>query len=61
MARVGREIRGFFSGMVRGLSDGGEGTKILTFLLRPRLVWKGSLALYSNVRRNLHRVSYQSS
>jgi hypothetical protein len=30
--------RGFFSGMVRGVSDPREGSKMLTFLFRSRLV-----------------------
>ena len=32
------EEPGFFSGMVKGVSDPCEGSKILTFLFRPRLV-----------------------
>jgi hypothetical protein len=35
---IGRGIRGFFSGMVRGVSDPREGSKILIFLFRSRLV-----------------------
>jgi hypothetical protein len=35
---IGRGIRGFFSGMLRGVSNTREGSKILTFLFRPRLV-----------------------
>ena len=31
-------MRGFFSGIVRGMSNAHEGSKILTFLFRPRLV-----------------------
>ena len=40
--------RGFFSGMVRGVSDPREGTKILTFLFRPRLVCSPLLHLRSS-------------
>ena len=32
---IGREMRGFFSGMLRGVSDPPEGSKFLTFLFRP--------------------------
>jgi len=35
---IGRGIRGFSSGMVRGVSNACEGSKILTFLFRTRLV-----------------------
>jgi len=35
---IGRGIRGFFNGMLRGVSNPCEGQKILTFLYRPRLV-----------------------
>ncbi len=41
LGNLGRErqrSRGFFSGMVRGVSDPREGSKILTFLFRPQLV-----------------------
>jgi hypothetical protein len=33
-----QRIRGSFSGMIWGVSNTPEGSKILTFLLRPRLV-----------------------
>jgi hypothetical protein len=33
--RVGRGMRGFFSAMVRGVSDPREGSEILTLLFRP--------------------------
>jgi hypothetical protein len=32
--------RAFFSGMLRGVSDSREGSEVLTFLLRPRLVYR---------------------
>jgi hypothetical protein len=35
---IGRGMRGFFRGMVRGVSNPRKGSKILTFLYRPRLV-----------------------
>jgi hypothetical protein len=35
---IGRGMRGFFSGMVRGVSDPCEGSKILFVLFEPRLV-----------------------
>jgi hypothetical protein len=37
--------RQFFSGMVRGVSDACEGSKILTFLFRPPLVCSSLLDL----------------
>ena len=37
--------RGFFSGMVRGVSNPCEGSKMLTFLYRPRLVCSSLLHL----------------
>ena len=44
---IGRGTRGLFSGMVRGVSDPGEGSKILSFLYRPRLVCNSLLHLRS--------------
>ena len=38
----------FFSGMVRGVSNPREGSKILTFLFRPRLVCSSLLHLRSS-------------
>jgi hypothetical protein len=35
---VGRGIMGFFNGILRGVSNAREGSKILTLLFRPRLV-----------------------
>jgi hypothetical protein len=35
--------RAFFSGMVRGVSDACEGSEILSFLFRPRLVCRSLL------------------
>ena len=37
--------RGFFSGMLRGVSNPREASKILSFLLRPRLVCSSLLHL----------------
>ena len=48
MARVGRGIRGFFSGMLRGVSNPGEGSEILSFLFRSRLVYSSLLHLRSS-------------
>jgi hypothetical protein len=50
MERLGRDRqrnRGFFSGMLRGESNAWEGSKILTFLFRPRLVCSSLLHLRS--------------
>ena len=40
--------RQFFSGMARGVSDACEGSKILTFLFRPRPVCSSLLHLLSS-------------
>jgi hypothetical protein len=48
VARVGRGIRGFFSGMLRGVSNPGEGSEILSFLFRSRLVYSSLLHLRSS-------------
>jgi hypothetical protein len=42
---IGRVMRGFFSGMVRGVSNPREGSEILTFLFGPRLVCSSLLHL----------------
>ena len=42
---LGRGMRGFFSGMLRGVSNPREASKILSFLLRPRLVCSSLLHL----------------
>jgi hypothetical protein len=44
---IGRGRRGFFSGMVRGVSHPHEGSKILTFLFRSPLVCSSLLYLRS--------------
>jgi hypothetical protein len=49
---IGRGIRGFFSGMVRGVSNAREGAKILSFLFRPRLVCSSLLHLLSSWKAN---------
>jgi hypothetical protein len=41
---------GFFCDLVRGVSNAREGSKILTFLLRPRLVCNSLLHLRSSWR-----------
>jgi hypothetical protein len=40
--------RGYFSGMLRGVSDAREGLKILTFLFRSRLVYSSLQHLLSS-------------
>jgi hypothetical protein len=45
---IGRGMRGFFSGMVRGMSKPREASKIRTFLFRPRLVCSPLLHLQSS-------------
>jgi hypothetical protein len=42
---IGRGMRGFFSGMVRVVSNPREGSKILSFLYRPRRVCSSLLHL----------------
>jgi len=44
--------RGFFSGMVRGVSDPREGSKNLTFLSQPRMVCSSVLHLRSSWKAN---------
>jgi hypothetical protein len=44
--------REFFSAMVRGVSSPREGSKILTFLFRPRLVCSSLLLLRSSWKVN---------
>jgi len=60
MEHLGRDRqrnRGFFSGLVRGVSNPREGSKILTFLFRSRMVcssllrsWKVNIANNSALR-----------
>jgi hypothetical protein len=55
--RVRQRKRGFFSGILRAVSNAREGSKILSFLYRPRLVcssllnlrcsWKGCSARFA--------------
>ena len=45
---IGRGIRGFFSGMLRGVSNACEGSKILFVLYRFRLVCSSLLHLLSS-------------
>jgi hypothetical protein len=47
---IGRGMRGFFSGMVRGVSNAREASKIRTFLFRPRLVCSSLLHLQSSLK-----------
>ena len=49
---IGRGMRGFSSGMVRGVSNPREGPKILTFLFRPRLMCSSLLHLLSSWKVN---------
>jgi hypothetical protein len=44
--------QGYFSGMVRGVSNPREGPKILTFLFRPRMVCSWLLHLRSSQKVN---------
>ena len=44
--------RGFFGGIVRGVSNACEGSKILSFLFRPRLVCSSLLHLRSSWKVN---------
>ena len=37
---IGRGIKGFFSGMLRGVSNACRGAKILTFLFRSRRMYR---------------------
>jgi hypothetical protein len=46
---IGRGMRGFFSGLVRGVSKPREDSKILTYLFRPRVAWCSLLPLRSSV------------
>jgi hypothetical protein len=45
---IGRGMKGFFSGILRGVSNAREGSKILIFLLRPRVVCSSLLHLRSS-------------
>jgi hypothetical protein len=45
---IGRGIGSFFSGMLRGVSNACEGSKILTYLFRTRLVCSSLLHLRSS-------------
>jgi hypothetical protein len=49
---IGRGMRGFFSGMIRGVSNPREGWKILTFLFRPRVVRSSLLHLRNSCKVN---------
>jgi hypothetical protein len=49
---IGRGMRGLFSGMVRGVSSPREGSKILSFLFRTRLVCYSLLLLRSTWNRH---------
>jgi hypothetical protein len=44
----GQRNRGLFSGMLRGVSDPREGSKVLTFLFRSRRVYNSLLHLLSS-------------
>ena len=45
-------MRGYFSGMLRGVSNPREGSKILSVLFRPRLVCSSFLHLRSSWKGN---------
>ena len=49
---IGRVMRGVFSGMLRGVSNPREGSKIITFLYRPRLVCSSFLNLLCSWKDN---------
>jgi hypothetical protein len=49
---IGRGMRGFFSVLVRDVSSPREGSKILSFLLRPRMVCSSLLRLGSSWKEN---------
>jgi hypothetical protein len=50
-------MRGFFSGMVKGVSNAREGSKILTFLFRPRLVCRARSHIFEPRERKILRTS----
>ena len=52
LGRDRQRNRGFFSGMLRGVSNPREGSKILTFLFGPRLVCSSLLHLLSSWKVN---------
>ena len=45
---IGRGLRGFFSGIIRGVSNPCEGSKIRSFLFRTRLVCSSLLHFLSS-------------
>jgi hypothetical protein len=55
---IGRGMRGFFSAMVRGVSNPREGSKMLTFLFGPRLVCSSLLHLLSSWKVNSRKERY---
>jgi hypothetical protein len=52
MGRDRQRNRGFFSGVIRGVSSPREGSKILKFLCRSRLVCSSLLHLQSSWKVN---------
>ena len=62
MEHLGRDRqrnRGFFSGMVRGLSNPREGSKLLSFLFRPRMVCSSLLHLRSSWKVNSPKLDFR--
>ena len=58
MAEDQQRNRGFLSGMVRGVSHSCQGSKILTFLFRSRLVCSSLLHLRSSWKVNSANFRY---
>ena len=59
MAQGRQRNQGFFIGMVRGVSNACEGSKILTFLYRPRLVCSSLLHLLSSWKVNSAKLNFR--
>jgi hypothetical protein len=58
---IGRGMREFFSGLARGMSSPPEGSKILTFLSRPRVVCSSLLYLLSSWKVNSPQSNFHST
>jgi hypothetical protein len=58
---IGRGMREFFSGLARGMSSPPEGSKILTFLSRPRVVCSSLLHLLSSWKVNSPQSNFHST
>jgi len=59
VAKGRQRNRGFFSGMVRGVSNACEGSKILSFLYQPRLVCSSLLHLRSSWKVNSPKLDFR--